>query len=372
MRPAQFDVTVGLAMIVKNESLTLPRLAATLDGQLDHWTIVDTGSTDDTVSLAAELFAGVPGKVIEIEWQGYGHARTIALKEERTHSDWVLTMDADESLHGILERGAPDTYDAIEAEQFNLPLRFWLPRMVKSTVDWEWRGRAHEYLARVSAEGELFRTGSFHVEHHADGGNRGNKFQRELALLQADNQETPDDARTVFYLARTYEDMGERARAATWYRKRTTLGGWEEERWYAGWRLGQCLLAIGKTDEGCGALMRAWGARPWRAEPLWSLAEHYRTTEQWTLGYEVCELARRHCFIGGSDPGNGFNGDRLFVHIDVYQWRIDYEQSICAFYLPNEREFGSSLVDQLMQRTDLPEVFAQSVLGNRRVYDEAV
>ena len=47
MRPAGAHTTVGLAMIVKNEARTLPAWPS-LDGQLDHWTIVDTGSTDGT------------------------------------------------------------------------------------------------------------------------------------------------------------------------------------------------------------------------------------------------------------------------------------------------------------------------------------
>ena len=44
--------TVGLVMIVKNEERTLPRLAESVRGQLDHWTIVDTGSTDQTMAIA--------------------------------------------------------------------------------------------------------------------------------------------------------------------------------------------------------------------------------------------------------------------------------------------------------------------------------
>ena len=44
--------TVGLVMIVKNEERTLPRLAESVRGQLDHWTIVDTGSTDQTKAIA--------------------------------------------------------------------------------------------------------------------------------------------------------------------------------------------------------------------------------------------------------------------------------------------------------------------------------
>ena len=63
-------------MIVRNESKTLPRLAATLRGQIDHWTIVDTGSTDDTVQVARHVFDFAPGQVIEDIWRGFGPLAT--------------------------------------------------------------------------------------------------------------------------------------------------------------------------------------------------------------------------------------------------------------------------------------------------------
>ena len=70
------EPTVGLVMIVKDEEATLPRLAATLEGQIDHWTIVDTGSTDGTGTLARELFRNVPGQVIEDGRRGCGPSPT--------------------------------------------------------------------------------------------------------------------------------------------------------------------------------------------------------------------------------------------------------------------------------------------------------
>jgi glycosyltransferase involved in cell wall biosynthesis len=370
MKPANADVTVGLVMIVKNESQALPRLAATLDGQLDHWTIVDTGSSDDTVALARELFSGVPGEVVEDEWRGFGPSRNVALAAARPHTEWLLFMDADETFHGTVERATPSDYQSVEVEIEFGELRFMLPRMVRSEDEWEWRGRTHEYLALKGREAKAFESKSFYIKHHGDGGSKGDKYERDVKLLQADLREFPDDARTVFYLARTYEDLGEYSRAATWYDKRTRLGGWEEELWYAKWRLGSCLLRSRKIDEACGVLMRAWGSRPWRAEPLWTLAEHYRTTEQWRLGFEVCQWARHHCFVDADPPGNGYNGDRLFVHKDVYQWRIAYEQSICAFYL-EERPYGSSLIDELLKREDLPPYIMESVENNRKIYDQA-
>ncbi len=367
MRAAHADVTVGLAMIVKNEAPRLARLARSLDGQLDYWTIVDTGSSDDTVKVAREHFAGVPGQVIEDEWRGYGPSRNVALSEARRHSDFVLTLDADDTFHGTVDRNIPSGCDGMEAQYRVGELRWWLPRLVRSTTDWQWHGRAHEYLARADAPFQLGRTHSFYVVHHADGGNRDTKFQRELGLLHEDHREDSDNSRTVFYLARTYEDSGDNAQAATWYRVRTGMEGWDEETWYAQWRLGRCLLALGQADEGCGILWRCWGSRPWRAEPLSTLAEHYRQSTQWRLCFDVCQLARQHCHLGGDDPGLGFNGDRLFVHLDVYQWRLAYEQSICAYYV-GERELGLELTDDLLGREDLPPDIATNVRENRRFY----
>jgi glycosyltransferase involved in cell wall biosynthesis len=368
MKPAGATVRVGLAMIVKNEEHTLPRLAASLDGQLDHWVIVDTGSSDRTVAVAREVFAGVDGQVVQDEWRGYGPSRNVALEAARTECDFVLTLDADDTFHGTIDHDIDDEFEGVEAEYVVDPLRYWVPRLVRSTTDWAWYGRAHEYLGIRGRMARMARSTTFFVRHHADGGNRGTKFECELALLLEDYRDNPKDARTVFYLARTYEDGGHYEEAATFYRQRIALEGWEEETWYATWRLGRCLLAVGNGDEGVGVLWRAWGARPWRAEPLWSLAEHYRLSAQWRLCFEVCELARRHCGVGSEDPGNGFGGDRLFVHADAYEWRIDYEQSISAYYV-DERELGSALIARLLGRGDLPPEIAANVRENRRFYE---
>jgi glycosyltransferase involved in cell wall biosynthesis len=365
MRPANAGVSVGLAMIVKDEAPRLARLARSLDGQLDHWTIVDTGSSDETVQVARRQFQGVPGSVIEDTWRGYGPSRNVALAEARRHTDFVLTLDADDTFHGTIDRAVPPDCDGVEAEYHVGELRYWVPRLIRSVQPWEWRGRAHEYLTTVSGAFSLGRTGSFHVLHHADGGNRATKFQREVDLLLADMEEDPDDPRPVFYLGRNHDDVGDLARATRYYRARLRMGGWDEETWYAQWRLGCCLLATGWVDEGCGMLWRAWDSRPLRAEPLCTLAEHYRRTSQWRLSFEACELARKHCDVGRDIPHVA--GDRLFVHLDVYQWRIAYEQSICAFYV-GQPELGRTLTDELLSRQDLPADVVATLEGNRAFY----
>jgi glycosyltransferase involved in cell wall biosynthesis len=362
--------SIGLAMIVKNEADNLPRLAASVLPHIDRWTIVDTGSSDGTQDVARRVFAPAPGIVIDDEWRGYGPSRNVALRAARPGSDWVLTVDADDTVHGSIDRAALTVdVDGFEAEYRFSALHYWVPRLVRSDARWEWRGRAHEHLA-LDRPARTGRLPDFFVEHHADGGNRSDKAERELALLEADWADGYAPDRTAFYLARVLEDSGRIPEAVDWYRRRIGIGGWEEETWYASWRLGHCLLAAGSSAEGCGILWDTWAARPARAEPLWTLAEHYRLQGRWEASWQACSAAIRRCSVepfrsvGGPPFGDG---DRLFVHTDVYRWRMAYEASVAAWWV-EERPLGRRCSDYLLEVEDLPAAIRENVQANRTFY----
>jgi hypothetical protein len=359
--------TVGLAMIVRNESATLPRLAATLAGQIDHWTLVDTGSTDDTVQVAREVFAYAPGDVIEDKWRGFGPSRNVAFGAAEPHTDWLLTLDADDTFHGEIAGGELDDVDVVHAEYRFASLHYWVPRLVRAGQGWRWHGRAHEYLAAPDGPGRARRSHAFWVEHHADGGSRADKFEREVHLLLEDWAEHPDDARTAFYLGRSYDDAGTDDEAIAWYRRRLALGGWDEETFYARFRMGACLIRAGHGEEGCGELWRAWGERHWRAEPLVVLAEHYREQGLWQLAWQACELAFSHA---GAKPYGGVVGtvDALFVDTAAIQWRVAYEASIAAWYV-GQVERGRRLVAFVLSRPELTGPLRVAVESNRRFYE---
>jgi len=59
-------MTVAVALIVKNEELTIPRVLASLQGAVDEIIVADTGSTDRTKAVAAAAGA----KVVDFPWIG--------------------------------------------------------------------------------------------------------------------------------------------------------------------------------------------------------------------------------------------------------------------------------------------------------------
>ncbi len=63
----------------------------------DEILVVDSGSNDRTVEIAVKLGA----RVVDASWRGYATQKNLAA--ERATHDWILALDADESLSEALE-----------------------------------------------------------------------------------------------------------------------------------------------------------------------------------------------------------------------------------------------------------------------------
>jgi len=85
--------TVGVLMIVKNEQAHLADCLDSVQGWVDEIVIVDSGSTDNTLEIAARYTDKV---FTHNDWQGFGQQRQIA--QSYMTSTWILPMDADERV----------------------------------------------------------------------------------------------------------------------------------------------------------------------------------------------------------------------------------------------------------------------------------
>ena len=90
------NVKISATIITYNEERNLPRALESLRCA-DEIIVVDCGSSDRTVELAEKLGA----RVIESPWPGYAKQKNFAA-EQAAH-DWILSLDADESLSEALE-----------------------------------------------------------------------------------------------------------------------------------------------------------------------------------------------------------------------------------------------------------------------------
>ena len=87
---------ISATIITFNEERNIPRVMESLRC-VDEIVVVDSGSTDRTVDVAA----GLGARVVELPWRGYAGQKNYA-SEQATH-DWILSLDADEAVSEALE-----------------------------------------------------------------------------------------------------------------------------------------------------------------------------------------------------------------------------------------------------------------------------
>ncbi len=344
--------TIALCMIVRDEEAVIERCISSVRGLVDRWVIVDTGSVDDTPALIETALAGVPGTLHHREWRDFGANRTELMQLARGAADYLLLLDADMTLEqrGELPELTADAYLLRHAGD----LAYWIPRLVRGDRDWRFEAPTHEYLASDD-DFTQERLGELLVVHHADGGTREEKLTRDARLLERRLEHQPDDPRSLFYLAQTLADAGETDRAIALYQRRTVVGGWDEEAFYAAFQAGS-LRSQSDPVKGARGLIAAAAMRPTRAEPLLALARLCRVQGWHDSAYA---FALRGAAIPFPD------GDLLFVHADAYTWSLRFELSIAAYWTGRYAE-ALRLTDELLAAGTMPWDFEEAARENRR------
>src|SRR5690349_14287434 len=90
--------TICLCMIVRDEADVLAAGLRSALPLIDTWVICDTGSTDGTQALIAQELASLPGELHEHEWVDFGHNRTRLMELARGKADYLLLLDADNTV----------------------------------------------------------------------------------------------------------------------------------------------------------------------------------------------------------------------------------------------------------------------------------
>ncbi len=87
---------VSIFIIAKNEADRIARTIESVIGWVDEVIVIDSGSEDDTIEVAAALGARVEFN----QWRGYGAQKIFG--ESLCRNDWILNLDADEAASAEL------------------------------------------------------------------------------------------------------------------------------------------------------------------------------------------------------------------------------------------------------------------------------
>ena len=355
---------ICLNMIVKNEMANLPRCLAAVAPYIDCWVIADTGSTDGTQDFIETFFAErkLPGELHSVPFVDFEQARNQALAcayASPLAYDYLLLDDADMEL--VVEDAA--FRDGLAAPGYQMIQRaasgmvYWNTRLVRRDAGARYHGVTHEYL---DVPGGTQQLDGVWYKDHASGANRTDKFERDIRLL-TNALETEQDpflrARYTFYLAQSYHDCGEPAKAIEAYLRRAAQGYWDQEIFYSLYRAAQLKEALGDDhDEVIALYLRASDAAPNRAEALHGASRLCRTAKRHQEG---CDIARRGLAL--TAPVGG-----LFVEPWIYAYGLHDEFAVNAFWAGEFRASLDACLD-LLAHPALPAEYRDRLLANARL-----
>jgi glycosyltransferase involved in cell wall biosynthesis len=343
---------ICLNMIVRNESHVIERCLESVKEWVDYWVIVDTGSTDGTQQIIQKLMSDIPGELHERPWVDFGHNRQEALNLTKGKGDYVLFMDADERLV------MADNFQGFEREKdfYSILVRnserdflgYSRIFLINNHHPWRWEDILHEYLSIPPGveSSEILTQTACVTDSDGFRAKDPKKYLKDAQVLEKALQKNPNNPRHVFYLAQSYSNAKKHELALKNYERRASMeGGWEMEAFwshYCAAKLQQFLRKDPKTYLKNYSL--AFQKAPFRAEPLFQMAQYFYNEKNYILSYLLSKEA-----LTLPVPS-----DQMYIEAVVYDYGSLFLFANSAFLLGKQEE-AEKACQQLIEKKSLPQ-----------------
>jgi hypothetical protein len=246
--------------------------------------------------------------------------------------------------------------DVISVLQGNNSFQYYNTRLIRRSVDVTVKSPTHEYYDICHNNGSWNAPESFlFIDDIGDGGSKSDKYERDIRLLSKGLEDEPTNGRYMFYLANSYFDIANYEMALVNYQRLVANGSWIEEVFYSYYRMGTCFLKLNKDSEALNAWMMGYQVLPSRAETLYEIIRYYRYRGK----SKLCEL-----FWNTAKKIKYPKDCHLFIHKDIYQYRLLEEYCIFCYYL-NQRNVSREMF-YLMNTVPQGEIY--SLFNNYKFY----
>ncbi len=347
--------------ISKNEEKFVKRWYESVK-EADSVYVLDTGSTDKTISMLKDL--GVNVSVKEIKPWRFDVARNESLKLVPEDCDICVCIDIDE----VISKGWRKKLEEIWDDNINhlryiynwshddngKPLVSFYYEKIHARNGFKWIYPVHEVL-EFSGEKEVFKTTEeIVVDHYPDSTKSRSNY---LPLLELSVKENPDNDRNMHYLGREYMFHGKYNEAIDMLIKHLNLKSatWKDERCASMRFIARCYKYLKRYDEAKMWLDKAINEAPYLRDPY---------VERAMLEYELnnFEDVKKYCLLALEIK----NHTKTYIN-EPFSWNYTIYDllSISEFYLGN---IESSL--KWINKATKMEPNNERLINNKKVIQE--
>ena len=347
--------------ISKNEEKFVKRWYESVK-EADSVYVLDTGSTDKTISMLKDL--GVNVSVKEIKPWRFDVARNESLKLVPEDCDICVCIDIDEVISKGWRKKLEELWDDNtnhlryiynwSHDDNGKPLVSFYYEKIHARNGFKWIYPVHEVL-EFSGEKEVFKTTEeIVVDHYPDSTKSRSNY---LPLLELSVKENPDNDRNMHYLGREYMFHGKYNEAIDMLIKHLNLKSatWKDERCASMRFIARCYKYLKRYDEAKMWLDKAINEAPYLRDPY---------VERAMLEYELnnFEDVKKYCLLALEIK----NHTKSYIN-EPFSWNYTIYDllSISEFYLGN---IESSL--KWINKATKMEPNNERLINNKKIIQE--
>lgn len=208
-----YENLIHLVMIVKNAGDDFADILNKNIPHIDRWTILDTGSTDNTVNIINQVLTPkVRGELYQEPFVDFGTSRNRALELAGDSCKFTLMLDdtyyIDGDLRGFLNEVRSDQFsDSFSLYITSNDVQYVSNRVLKTNRKLKYWFKIHEVVQstdNINVIVPLNRASIIDKQSDYMQSRTNNRKTLDLELLFASIKEEPENPRHYYYVAQTY------------------------------------------------------------------------------------------------------------------------------------------------------------------------
>jgi tetratricopeptide (TPR) repeat protein len=241
-----------LVMIVKNSGEVLRDCLKVNKQFIDYWTILDTGSSDNTPEIIREELKDIPGELHFGEFVDFSQARNKSLELSSKKCKYTIILDDSYAIHDgeqlrkILQKGKKSCYLIKIGKFVDNFLRdgYYSKRIIKSSEELKYKYRVHEDIQVDEKNIETITNVNIFLNDKDSKSHTKrsfSRFEKDIEMLLMDYEDYPEDQRVIYYISKTYELLENYDKAIIFYNKLKNLNNVREDFLFSAYYNSACV-----------------------------------------------------------------------------------------------------------------------------------
>jgi len=283
-----YDNLNHLCVMVKNGGPQFEKMLLDNLSIFDRWTILDTGSTDETIDIINRLLVGKKkGKLFQEPFINFRDSRNRCLELAGNQCKFITMLDDTYVIDGNLREFLNEVRGDQYANSFTLYIKsddtiYGSNRIIKSESELRYIHTIHEVISDKNNINIVIPKDVCFIDDRRFDYMEKRTMERkqlDLELLYKEVEENPHDPRAYYYLAQTYNLLKDYEKAFYYFTKRAEFNnsGFNQERVDALFEAARIAnFKLNKSWSECKELYnKCYHADESRPEALYFIGIHY-------------------------------------------------------------------------------------------------